>query len=110
MSEYFIISVPVKNFRYSADMLRFDSAYKVSRKGDNYEIESLHFTPARWASFNQHSCQVRIKMTEREWKEKSLQAEGFIAGIRFAQDLLESEKESPTQITRLVEGDITVNV
>lgn len=83
---------------YVADMLRFDSAFQVEKDGENFKIYSLHFTEARWKSFNFVPEEVsNIKITAKEEREFQLKADGFREGIRFAQHVLNG---------RLIEGSI----
>lgn len=87
MPKYFVLTIPVQELYYHTDMLRHDLAYDVSRKGDTYKFQTLRFTPSRWG---EHLPEVQniVKINSRELNERELQAEGFITGIRLAQDLL----------------------
>ena len=98
----YILEVPKKRMSYATDMLRFDSAFQIEDKGDNYRIYCINYTLERWKSFGVIPTVISsLSMTASEESIFYYKASGFIAGIRFAQNIL---SECPGQ--PLVEGSI----
>lgn len=96
----YIISVRGKDMAGAADMLRYDRAFNVAydKVKDRYIIASLQFTPARWASFNTDAVQIdRPQVTVKELNDYTTTADGFLIGVRAAQQIMGKRAEKHGQ-------------
>lgn len=101
----YIIKMPADKLRQASDMLRYDGAYRVT-VDEGYPgqptvgevtIETLNFTPDRWASFGVTvTPAVIMDISAKDHEVKRRLSTGFIEGLRFAQRWING--------SRIVEG------
>ncbi len=91
----YVLKVRAKDLEHSTDMLRFDGAFVAHKRDENtYELQTLRYTPARWESFNVkpgNISVVELSVSPQQWKERGVLADGFCAGMRFAQKFLKGK-------------------
>ena len=91
--KFYILTLPKKHLHYASDMLRYDDAYQIKTVGEDYRIEMLQFTPARWESFGvKPPPPLQCNISTTEYHSKFARASGFLAGIRFAQGVLAKDE------------------
>ena len=103
MAKHYTMKVPKNQIWSCSDMLRYDDAYQAREDGENYQVETLRFTPDRWASFGYIPDATEMTIPLKEWGRLIEQAQGFTSGIRFAQQYL-SGPYNRYQTTMLVQS------
>lgn len=98
MEREWVIEVTPAQLEIAGDMLRYDDCYRVERKGENFRLYCLFYTPERWKSFGVEPRLItELEMTRKELEQKAEKAVGFTEGLRLAQTIAD---------LRLVEGRI----
>ena len=96
MAQKYILVLDRERLRDTADMLRYDSAFKVDFADREVKIHCLRFTQDRWRTFATVPTIVyEVPITAKQERELLQEAKGFTEGLRVAQQLLGE---------RLVEG------
>lgn len=99
MEKVYIIKMPADTLRHATDMLRYDGAYRVTMDKTylgqptvgQVTIETLNFTPDRWASFGVTVTPAAIMtVSAKDHEVKRHQSTGFIEGLRFAQKFIDT--------------------
>ena len=88
MAKIYVMRVPKKQIWCCGDMLRYDDAYEVLDKGEDYRVKTLRFTLDRWASFGYVPNATEMTIPMKEWDRLMEQSVGFTEGVRFAQAYL----------------------
>lgn len=89
------LDIPMDRLKYATDMLRYDSAFKVSFLDPlTVRVEMLSFTPGRWESFGVSNLQpLKYKTLLAEFQRKVAESHGFLKGLRFFQKWLQHYPE-----------------
>ncbi len=106
MAKMYTLVISKKKLVLATDMLRFDSCFEVKVSGEDYVLKTLQFTPRRWESFSTRPAMSQVEtITAKQWIDYQVMAGGFLKGLRFAQDMINTEYWEAYR-SRLVEGSI----